>query len=328
MGRSGRLMQAAAALACAASKQLPPRLLVCDFDSTITRHDSVSALLSHSPVCRSQRALVPRLVRLYLQDLEGVTAWLEAGDLEKALNLMGEVEHASLDRIEAANVLGGIQPATFKPPITIPHADNYQTNSDAEDPVGQVQLRAFATEALRAAAAVGVPVHVCSANWCKEWIRVGLGDAAAAVLSIDSNDIQMADGGNVSSGALVRKVVSPHDKLRSFQQLDESALAAQPGAAALASVYIGDALTDVLALQAADVGIVVGSSETLRRALAIAGKQVEPLSRAAGKNSGCVSPGIYTSSNWFEIAELLGFYNAKVQDGDGFGDNMKQHEHA
>eukprot|EP00965_Chrysotila_dentata_P133648 4419926-Pleurochrysis_carterae.AAC.2 len=177
--------------------------------------------------CRSQRALVPRLVRLYLQDLEGVTAWLEAGDLEKALNLMGEVEHASLDRIEAANVLGGIQPATFKPPITIPHADNYQTNSDAEDPVGQVQLRAFATEALRAAAAVGVPVHVCSANWCKEWIRVGLGDAAAAVLSIDSNDIQMADGGNVSSGALVRKVVSPHDKLRSFQQLDESALAAQ-----------------------------------------------------------------------------------------------------
>jgi hypothetical protein len=69
-------------------------------------------------------------------------------------------------------------------------------------------------------------------------------------------------------------------------------------------VYIGDSLTDVLALLHCDVGVIVGNSRSLRRICATFGVQIKPLfaavlSRAkmAGKEKGV----LYEAASWDEI---------------------------
>ena len=87
-------------------KSLPPHLLVSDFDSTLSSHDSVSQLISLSPVALADGAKVDAVVSAYLADYAEVPQLLAAGALEAALERYAQLEHASLDRVEAAQLLG------------------------------------------------------------------------------------------------------------------------------------------------------------------------------------------------------------------------------
>ena len=122
-----------------------------------------------------------------------------------------------------------------------------------------VALQPGAACALRQAQAAGVELHVCSANWSARWIEEILAAdseaAAVALRSIRSNELEL-DRDGASTGLLRREVVSAHDKARVQREL-----AADSGARcgwARATVFVGDALPDLTALCAADVGIVVG----------------------------------------------------------------------
>jgi hypothetical protein len=74
------------------------------------------------------------------------------------------------------------------------------------------------------------------------------------------------------------------------------------------SVFIGDSVTDVLALMAADVGLVVGRSETLRKMVKVLGWEVRPL--LAFEEEGEWEEGgrrrvLYEAEDWAEIAACL-----------------------
>lgn len=72
-------------------------------------------------------------------------------------------------------------------------------------------------------------------------------------------------------------------------------------------MFIGDSVTDVLALMAADVGIVVGESGTLRRMLRRFGWKIRGLVAFPVKKEerGKASRVVYAAEDWAEIAAFL-----------------------
>ena len=182
-------------------KSLPPHLLVSDFDSTLSSHDSVSQLISLSPVALADGAKVDAVVSAYLADYAEVPQLLAAGALEAALERYAQLEHASLDRVEAAQLLRGVSAGAIAEGAHV------------------VEIREGVAEALRAAADAGVEVHVCSANWSKRWIRCALGDAAEALAGICCNELHVEAESGLSSGGLQRQIVTADDKLAAFERL-------------------------------------------------------------------------------------------------------------
>lgn len=78
-------------------------------------------------------------------------------------------------------------------------------------------------------------------------------------LTIHSNEFGYE--GSVSTGEIFRKMESPLDKVEKFKTIISN-LSCDPKHL---SVYIGDSVGDLLCLLEADIGIVVGSSMSLRR---------------------------------------------------------------
>lgn len=182
-------------------KSLPPHLLVSDFDSTLSSHDSVSQLISLSPVALADGAKVDAVVDAYLADYAEVPQLLAAGALEAALERYAQLEHDSLDRVEAAQLLRGVSARAIAEGARV------------------VKIREGVPEALRAAADAGVEVHVCSANWSERWIRCALGDAAEALAGVCCNELHVEAESGLSSGGLQRQIVTADDKLAAFERL-------------------------------------------------------------------------------------------------------------
>jgi phosphoserine phosphatase len=78
-------------------------------------------------------------------------------------------------------------------------------------------------------------------------------------LNLHSNEFVFE--GSVSTGKINRKIESPLDKVEKFKSIKSDLDSTTPSL----SVYIGDSVGDLLCLLEADIGIVVGSSTTLRR---------------------------------------------------------------
>ena len=83
--------------------------------------------------------------------------------------------------------------------------------------------------------------------------------------------------------------------------------------AALYHRYVGDSATDLTALLAADVGILVGTSESARRIARRFGVKLTPLpaelpelpdAEGGGSGGGAV---IYEAASWEQIRSALGF---------------------
>ena len=110
-----------------------------------------------------------------------------------------------------------------------------------------------------------------------------------------------------STGKINVIVDGPNGKLRHFRRFQ--AEAGREGGREGGSVFIGDSVTDVLALMAADVGIVVGQSGTLRKMLRRLGWEVRPLlafpvkvEEEEGREGGRV---VWAAEDWAEIAVFL-----------------------
>ena len=105
---------------------------------------------------------------------------------------------------------------------------------------------------------------------------------------------------------------SPVDKLRAFRDIlkehDQNNL----------TIYIGDSVGDLLCLLEADIGIVIGSSSSLRRVGTHFGVSFVPLFRGLVmkqrghvegsffNRKGVISGIIYTVSSWAEIHAFIG----------------------
>ncbi|KAK8945207.1 hypothetical protein KSP39_PZI008223 [Platanthera zijinensis] len=153
-------------------------------------------------------------------------------------------------------------------------------------------------------------IHILSYCWCADLIRSAFSSAGcSAGVSIHSNEFEYK--GSISTGEIARKMESPLDKLQAFRIiLDQSTDAPHM------SVYIGDSVGDLLCLLEADIGIVVGSSQSLRRVAKQFGISFVPLFEGlVHKQSELRSDGslawnaksgvLYTVSGWPEIHTFI-----------------------
>lgn len=120
--------------------------------------------------------------------------------------------------------------------------------------------------------------------------------------------------GSVSTGDIVRKMESPFDKVQAFRNI----LSKSNDDKKNLTVYIGDSLGDLLCLLEADIGIVIGQSNSLRKVGTHFGVSFVPLfdglvakqKEYIDENSSIwkgLSGVLYTVSSWHEVhAFILG----------------------
>ncbi|KAE8662613.1 putative aminopyrimidine aminohydrolase [Hibiscus syriacus] len=160
---------------------------------------------------------------------------------------------------------------------------------------------------------INANVHVLSYCWCGDLIRTAFSSGGLDALSIHANEFSFAE--SLSTGEIVWKVQSPIDKIQSFDDILQDCSSDRKNL----SVYIGDSVGDLLCLVKADIGIVVGSSSSLRRVGSKYGVSFVPLfpgmvkkqKEFAEGRSPCIWKGqsgiLYTASSWDDIhAFILG----------------------
>ncbi|KAK4480299.1 hypothetical protein RD792_013368 [Penstemon davidsonii] len=155
-------------------------------------------------------------------------------------------------------------------------------------------------------------IHVLSYCWCGDLIRSSFSSGGINSVNVHANEFIYGD--SLSTGKIVKKVESPIDKVQAFKNILENCSKDQKNL----TVYIGDSVGDLLCLLEADVGIVIGSSSSLRRLGSHFGVSFVPLFPGLiKKQKQCseqslyswkgLSGVLYTVSNWAEIhAFILG----------------------
>ncbi|GFZ14385.1 heme oxygenase-like, multi-helical [Actinidia rufa] len=102
-------------------------------------------------------------------------------------------------------------------------------------------------------------VHLLSYCWCGDLIRSAFSAGGLNSLNVHANEFVYEN--SISTGEIVKKVESPIDKAQAFRDILKNCSTDKKDL----TVYIGDSVGDLLCLLEADVGIVVGSSSSLRR---------------------------------------------------------------
>lgn len=129
----------------------------------------------------------------------------------------------------------------------------------------------------------------------------------------------MYDESGISSGELAVQVSGSFGKHQRFLNLEAAAretfASPEPSARSI-TIYVGDSVTDLLAMLDADVGIVVGESGTFKKAASAFGIAVRPLASAYGALDGTeeslrqrapdpAGQCVYRVSQWAEIEVFL-----------------------
>lgn len=155
-------------------------------------------------------------------------------------------------------------------------------------------------------------VHVLSYCWCGDLIRSAFSSADLIEMDVHANEFSY--DGSVSTGDIVKKVESPIDKVQAFRNILENCNDDKKKL----TVYIGDSVGDLLCLLEADVGIVIGSSSSLRTIGTQFGVSFVPLfsglvkkqkeyNEESSSNWKGLSGILYTVSSWAEVhAFVLG----------------------
>lgn len=156
-------------------------------------------------------------------------------------------------------------------------------------------------------------VHVLSYCWCGDLIRSAFSSGGLHELTVHANEFTFE--GSISTGEIVKKVESPIDKVRAFKDILVNGSKDRKNL----TIYIGDSVGDLLCLLEADIGIVVGSSSSLRRVGTQFGVSFVPLYPRVIKKQKEIAEGsspnwkgstgiLFTVSSWAEIhAFILGW---------------------
>ncbi|KAK4441555.1 Bifunctional protein, mitochondrial [Sesamum alatum] len=300
-------------------------IIFCDFDLTCTAIDS-SALLAELAIVAATNVSEPSVpstdirttwsnlfeqyVQEYQQCIESIAPSEADGDkspqvegldyegLYKALEQISDVEKSATSRVVNSTVLKGLNLADIR------RAGERLTFQDG--------CRRFLQDIMESKSSVK-EVHVLSYCWSGDLIESAFQSGDENVFNVHSNDLVYED--SVSTGEIIRKMDSPMDKLRAFNEVINrcSSNSGKPS-----TVYIGGSIGDLLSLLEADVGIVIGSSSSLTRLGNHFGVSFVPLfSGLVTKDKELAETGslnrkgpsnvLYTVSNWDEIyAFILG----------------------
>lgn len=154
-------------------------------------------------------------------------------------------------------------------------------------------------------------VHLLSYCWCGDLIRSAFSSGDLQELNIHANEFTFKE--SISTGEIVKKVESPLDKLQAFKNISNDCSNDRKNL----TVYIGDSVGDLLCLLEADIGIVIGSSSSLRRVGNQFGVSFVPLfpglvkkqkEYVEGKRFSSwkgLSGTLYTVSSWAEIHAFI-----------------------
>ncbi|XVF42373.1 hypothetical protein PTKIN_Ptkin01aG0356900 [Pterospermum kingtungense] len=156
-------------------------------------------------------------------------------------------------------------------------------------------------------------IHVVSYCWCGDLIRAALSSVGLDVLNVHANEFSYEE--SISTGEIVWKLQSPIDKIQAFDNIIENCSNDRKNL----TVYIGDSVGDLLCLLKADIGIVIGSSSSLRRVGSEYGVSFVPLFPGLVKKQKEYAQGspniwkgqsgiLYIASSWDDIhAFILGW---------------------
>ncbi|KAJ8649748.1 hypothetical protein MRB53_002771 [Persea americana] len=158
-------------------------------------------------------------------------------------------------------------------------------------------------------------VHILSYCWCGDLIRSAFSSGGLNVLKVHSNEFTYNE--SLSTGEIVKNMESPMDKVRSFKDILNHCSNGKH-----LSVYIGDSVGDLLCLLEADVGIVVGSSSSLRRVGSQFGVSFVPLFSGLVKKQTEIAQGDSCSWKglpciaevWFCTRLVFGIGSTKTKD--------------
>nr|GME12885.1 probable aminopyrimidine aminohydrolase, mitochondrial [Ipomoea batatas] len=156
-------------------------------------------------------------------------------------------------------------------------------------------------------------INVLSYCWCADLIRSAFSSRGLDALKVHANEFRYEE--SLSTGEIITKVESPIDKLQVFNKILDS----RGNGKKKLTVYIGDSIGDVLCLLEADVGILIGSSPSLKRLgdhfgitftplfPAVVEKQKKWMEEEDSSTWKGLSGVLYTVSSWAEIhAFILG----------------------
>ena len=226
-------------------KNYPIAKLIADFDGTVTQKDTISSLVLTAAEHRNnQDDFLERweqLVQWYVSQQESnVGKWLSAPMLEKHLidflESFKPIEQESLLRVTRHKFLLGL------------------TKHDLQQLGRNVLKRKGVANVLKELQASTVEIEILSANWSKTLIQSAMGELCDQVWT---NSL-VFDDFNKSTGEIRQNVTSAQDKLSFFERYRSKVGK---------TLYIGDSITDFLAILSADIGVLIGNNHVARQVI-------------------------------------------------------------
>ncbi len=231
-------------------KTYPIAKLITDFDKTITVKDTIANIayaaannldVDSDELVQSWHRVVEQFSREYIQLFERLLNQPQpTHDKYNALlqffAAFDAVERASIERVVAGRFLANL------------------TRSQLRDIGRDIKKQARVTEILSNMRAAGIQINIISANWSTDLIIGAMGNLYDSVVA---NDLRF-DATGLSTGQIDTLVVSPFDKLKHFRRLQS-----QTGK----TLYIGDAVSDLLAILEADIGVLFGRDNSVMRVI-------------------------------------------------------------
>ncbi|MCE2393456.1 haloacid dehalogenase-like hydrolase [Candidatus Poribacteria bacterium] len=223
--------------------------LITDFDETISERDTISTLVHTAADNRAHEkeeflAAWQEMVQWFLTRYHRVCdAWQDhRHSLVDYLKSFEELETVSIQRVIAKGFLQGL-------------------TSQGLRAVGRnVVKKPGANRVLSVMRADGVAVEILSANWSEALIQ---GATEGLCDRIITNSLQY-DAAGRSTGHIHLHIVSAQDKLRKFRARKKNPPRPdETGDGGIArTLYIGDSISDFLAILDADLGVLIGQDPT------------------------------------------------------------------
>ena len=223
--------------------------LITDFDETISERDNISTLVHTAADNRTHEkeeflAAWQEMVQWFLTRYHRVCdAWQDhRHSLVDYLKSFEALETASIQRVIAKGFLAGL------------------TSEELRAVGRNVVKKPGVDRVLSAMRAEGVEVEILSANWSKALIQ---GATEGLCDQIITNSLAYDVAGR-STGNIHLHVVSARDKLRKFRERKKNPPNPDEigDGGVTRTLYIGDSISDFLAILDADLGVLIGQNPT------------------------------------------------------------------
>lgn len=272
--------------------------LILDFDKTMTKFDTcdiigegVVHLHNQRSKSNAQEQWDDFVCRYFTGYQKTAMAMTNAESLDKCCMILDDYEHEGKKMVSDSKFLGGIKVSELRS-------------------LGKwVQLHKGCPELIEKSSKFSnVHVKVMSANWSSEFINAvieeNIGDNSSNV-EVISNDLHLDDD-CVTTGVIDGSVCGPKDKEDKIGKITRDGVM---------TVFVGDSVHDLLALLAADIGIIFGSNELLREICLKFNISVLPLITYM-INPSCKKVGernvLFTVDNYYEIIAFM--YGIKKEE--------------